>query len=173
MQTDKVLEILAYTLPAAVTGAIAYYFFAKHVQHEDKRRHYLLQKEHQKQSFPLRLQAYERMILFLERISPNRLLVREIPQSDDKKQYLQQLIFIIEKEFEHNLAQQIYMSDACWNMIVTAKNTHLQMLRNKAADSGIHTAYELQESVLKEGLEDISPSLAAIQYIKTEVRSFF
>ena len=173
MQTDKILEILAYTLPAALTGAIAYYFFAKHVQHEDKRRHYLLQKENQKQSFPLRLQAYERMILFLERINPNRLLLREIPKSDDKKRYLQQLVQNVEQEFEHNLAQQIYMSNECWHMIVTAKNTSLQMLRNKANKPDIITAYDLQEAVLKEGLEDISPALAAIQYIKTEVRSFF
>ncbi len=173
MQLDKILEILAYTIPSVITGGIAYYFFAKHINHEEKRRQFYLHQENQKQSFPLRLQAYERMVLFLERINPNKLLLRESPKSDDKTIYLHQLVNSVEQEFEHNLSQQIYMTNACWNMIVTAKNATLQLLRNKTASETITESKELQEAVLKEGINDSYPSYAAIVYIKNEVADLF
>lgn len=173
MQIDKILEILSYTIPSVITGGVAYYFFAKHVNHEESRQRFYLHKENQKQSFPLRLQAYERMVLFLERINPNKLLLRESPKSDDKTLYIQQLVNNVEQEFEHNLSQQIYMTTKCWNMVVTAKNATLQLLRNKTASVDIKTSRELQEAVLKEGINDTYPSYAAITYIKTEVADLF
>lgn len=173
MDIDKILEILSYTIPAAITGAVAYYFFAKHVKNEENRRRFYLHQENQKQSFPLRLQAYERMVLFLERINPNKLLIREKPSSDDKSIYLNQLVNSIEQEFEHNLSQQIYMTDKCWNMIVTSKNATLQLLRNKTASTDVNSTSELQEAVLKEGINDQHPSTAAITFIKTEIAELF
>jgi hypothetical protein len=173
MDTDKILEILAYTIPSMVTGAVAFYFFSKHINHEENRRRFYLHKENQKQSFPLRLQAYERMVLFLERINPNQLLIRVSPKSEDTNSYLHLLINSIEQEFEHNVAQQIYVSDECWTMIVTAKNATLQQLRNKAASTNVTTAQELQESVLKEGINEAHPSTAALAFIKTEVADLF
>jgi len=173
MELDKLLEILAYTLPAAITGAVAYYFFAKHIAHEENRRRFYLHKEHQKMSFPMRLQAYERMVLFLERTNPNQLLVRVKPKSDDPIAYLGLLVNKVEQEYEHNLSQQIYMSDKTWDMIVTAKNATLQLLRNKAANEGIKTTTEFQEAVIKEGFEDIHPSIAAIAVLKNEVADLF
>ncbi len=173
MQIDKILEILSYTIPSVITGGVAYYFFLKHINHEESRRRFYLHRENQKQSFPLRLQAYERMVLFLERINPNKLLIREVPKSDDKIAYLHQLVNSIEQEFEHNLAQQIYISDSCWNTVVTAKNATLQLIRNKAATTSIQTAKELLEVILKEGVNDSHPSIAAITFIKTEVAELF
>jgi len=173
MQIDKILEILSYTIPSVITGGVAYYFFAKHVKHEYNRRRFFLQKENQKQSFPLRLQAYERMVLFLERINPNKLLIREVPKVDDKNVYLNKLVNNVEQEFEHNLAQQIYLSDTCWNMIVAAKNATLQLLRNKTASASVTNAKELQKAILKEGINDSHPSIAAINFIKTEVSDLF
>jgi len=173
MQIDKILEILSYTIPAAITGAVAYYFFSKHVKNEENRRSYYLHRENQKQSFPLRLQAYERMVLFLERINPNKLLIRETPKSEDITAYLNQLVNSIEQEFEHNLSQQIYMSDKCWNMIVTAKNATLQLIRNKTASTSTNTVKDLQEAILKEGINDQHPSTTAITFIKTEIADLF
>lgn len=172
MQTDKLLEILSYTLPSVVTGGVAYYFFVKHINHEESRRRFYLLKENQKQSFPLRLQAYERMVLFLERINPNKLLLRETPHSEDPSIYLQQLVNSIEQEFEHNLSQQIYMTDTCWGVILTAKNATLQLLRNKVASEDVTSSKKLIETLLKEGIDEAFPSTTALTFIKTEVKDF-
>jgi len=172
MQVDKILEILSYTLPSVVTGGVAYYFFVKHINHEENRRRFYLLKKKKKQSFPLRLQAYERMVLFLERMNPNKLLFREKPKSDDKSVYLQQLVTSIEHEFEHNLSQQIYMTDQCWDIILTAKNATLQLIRNKTASSAVISSNDLIEVILKEGIQEAFPSTTAISYIKSEIKDF-
>ena len=87
MDASKLLEILAYTLPALITGTVAYYFFDLHTKNEEGRRRFLLNKEAQKDALPLRLQAFERMVLFLERINPTKLLIRLTPFSSDKNDY--------------------------------------------------------------------------------------
>ena len=86
-------------------------------------RRYLLNKEAQKDALPIRLKAFERMTLFLERINPTKLLIRITPLSQDKNEYENYVIAQIEQEFEHNLTQQIYLSDDCWTIIITAKKS--------------------------------------------------
>ena len=113
MDSIKILELLSYTIPAIITGVVALYFFKIHTKNENNRRNYLLRRDKQSVALPLRLQAYERMALFLERISPNSLLIRVTPTGGDKVAYLKKLILTVEKEFEHNLAQQIYITGDC------------------------------------------------------------
>ena len=169
MDLDKIIEILFNLLPALLVGAIAYYFFKQHIQNEEGRRRYLLQKEMQKEAFPLRLQAYERMALFLERIAPSKLLTRVNPTSSIKEDYEALLIASVEQEFEHNLAQQIYVSDECWNIITAAKNATIQLIRKANMLEKTNTANELRENILTELMDKQSPSKAALAYIKKEV----
>ena len=84
METAKILEIISYSLPSLITGAVAFYFFSLHTKNEEGRRRFLLNKEAQKDALPIRLQAFERMTLFLERINPTKLLIRITPLSEDK-----------------------------------------------------------------------------------------
>lgn len=169
MDTSKWIELLAYTLPALITGIIAYYFFNAHLKNEEGRRRFLLQKELQKEALPLRLQAYERMVLFLERINPAKLLIRIAPFSDDKNAYENFLIQQIEQEFEHNLTQQIYLSEDCWTVITTAKNTIIQNIRKSNMSERVDTSHKLREVILSDLLDKQSPSYLAISYLKTEV----
>ncbi|MDP3679219.1 MAG: hypothetical protein Q8R22_00105 [Flavobacterium sp.] len=169
MDTTKIIELLSYTLPAIVTGLVAYYFFDLHTKNEEGRRRYLLNKEAQKNALPLRLQAYERMSLYMERINPTKLLIRIAPISNDKNDYENLIISQIEQEFEHNLTQQIYMSDECWTIIVTAKNATIQMIRKANMSDRVDNADKLREVVLSDLMEKQSPSNAALAYIKNEV----
>ncbi len=59
---------------------------------------------------PIKLQAYERIILFLERISMESLLVRVSSPEITASQLQTSLLATVRSEFEHNLSQQIYMS---------------------------------------------------------------
>lgn len=172
MNTDKILELLFYTLPALITGGVAYYFFQMFVQNEDKRRRFLLRRKNEKQALPLRLQAYERMVLFMERIDPTKLLIRITPLSEDKNDYEQFVIAQIEQEFEHNLTQQIYMSDDCWMYITTAKNATIQMIRKANMSEKVDSANKLREAILNDLFDKPTPSSAALAYIKNEVKDF-
>ncbi|WZL89429.1 hypothetical protein VS868_01395 [Salinimicrobium sp. 3283s] len=173
MTEDSILELLFYILPAVVVGVIAFYFFNLHTRNEERRRRYLLHKEAQKQALPLRLQAYERMALFLERIAPGNLLVRIKPAGDDKEAYLTLLIKAIEQEFEHNLAQQIYISDECWNVIKASKNATINNIRKVAGREEVTTANELRQQVVNSLIDQQPPSETGLAYIKNEVKNLW
>jgi hypothetical protein len=111
------------------------------------------------------------MTLFLERIVPHRLLMRITPNSNDSNAYLQLLISNIEQEFEHNLAQQIYLSDASWNLIKTAKNTTINQIRT-ALSSQDEQKQDLREKILSELSNTEPPSYVALRYLKEEVKTF-
>lgn len=171
MQTVLIdtLEYLAYFLPAIVVGAIAYYFFKAHNQDEENRRKFLLQKETINEVLPLRLQAYERMTLFLERIRPNKIIIRIKPANDNLLEYEALLINTIEQEYEHNLTQQIYISKEAWSLIVTAKNATIQIIRNMVKENKTAHPNKFREELLENRINNIAPSQQAILFLKEEV----
>lgn len=169
METTRIIELLFYVLPAVVTGGVAYYFFSMHTKNEEGRRRYLIHKEAQKNAMPLRLQAYERLVLFLERINPSKLLIRISPQSSNKFDYEEYVIAQIEQEYEHNLTQQIYISAESWDIVTTAKNTTIQMIRKANMSEKVDSANKLREVILTDLFDKQSPSSVAIAYLKNEV----
>lgn len=169
MDSTKIIEILAYTIPSLITGSVAYFLFDSNFKDQQNTRRWLLQKEAQKDALPLRLQAYERMALYLERINLTKLLIRITPLSQDKNDYENLIMAQIEQEFEHNSTQQIYMSDECWTIIVTAKNATIQMIRAANRNDRVDSADKLREVLLNDLMEKQSPSNAALAYIKNEV----
>ena len=169
MDSTKIIEILAYTIPSIITGGVAYYLFNSYFKDQQNTRRWLLQKEAQKDALPLRLQAYERMSLYLERINPTKLLIRIPPITNDKNDYENLIITQIEQEFEHNLTQQIYMSDECWTIILTAKNATIQMIRKANMSDNVDNANKLRNVLLSDLMEKQSHSNGALAFIKNEV----
>ncbi len=173
MMDSKLFDLLFAILPAIIVGGVAYYFFAMHTKNEEGRRRFLLHKENQTQSLPLRLQAYERMSLFLERIAPGKLLLRITPIGDDKKAYESLLIDTIEQEFEHNFTQQIYVSEECWNIIKAAKNGTIAWVRKATEQKESTDANAMRTEILKIVIEKGTPSDLALAFIKSEVGELF
>ena len=169
----KLIDLALALLPALLVGGIAFYFFNLHTKNEEGRRRFLLYKENQKDALPLRLQAYERLTLFLERIAPGQLLPRIVPVSDSKEEYVALLSRTIEQEFEHNITQQIYVTNECWQVVKAAKNTTVALLRKTMALESITTAQEFQQAVLEKLLEANPPSESALSYIREEVGELF
>ena len=170
---NKILEIIAYTIPSIITGAVAYSLFNSHFKDQQNTRRWLLQKENQKQALPLRLQAYERLSLFLERINPPKLLIRIAPLAKNKNDYENLLIAQIEQEFDHNLSQQIYVSEDCWTIVKTAKNTTIQMIRKTNMSEKIDSADKLRETILNDSLDKIATTGIALSFINNEVKELF
>lgn len=173
MEFSRIIDLFLFAIPSLITGLIAYYFFKEHTKNEDGRRRFLLKKDMQTQSMPLRLQAYERMTLFLERIAPSKLLIRIPPKSSNKENYESLLIQSIEQEFEHNLSQQIYVSDKCWSIISTAKNATIQLIRKANLSEKTDSSNKLREVILTEMMERRAPSDAALSFIKDEVSNMW
>jgi hypothetical protein len=169
MNIDKLVEVLLYAVPSLITGGVAYYLFDSYFKDQQNTRRWLLQKENQKEALPLRLQAYERLALLLERINPAKLLVRVAPTNTDKVDYQNLLIHHIEQEYEHNITQQVYVTDALWTMLLTAKNTIIQNIRKTTLDASVTNADQLREKILSNLLDGQSASSLALSFLKSEV----
>ena len=107
-------EILSTVFPSIIILIIVYLMMSGFMDNEDKRRRSELRRERSKQSLPVRLQAHERLALFLERISPNSLMVRVNAEQLSNAAYLNMMKDQIRTEFNHNLSQQIYVSESVW-----------------------------------------------------------
>lgn len=169
------LDILKYSLPAIFILVLAYMMLSNFMDNEEKRRAYFLKKDTQKNALPVRLQAYERLSLFLERINPDRLLVRVSSRNLTVNQYQNVLTRQIREEFEHNFAQQIYVSEEAWAFIVNAKSSVVGMINNWAQElDAQEPGDKLREHILNEVMKMESfPTKRALSYLKNEVQKNF
>lgn len=170
MDTIDITSIAFSVLPAVITGGVAYYFFNAHFKNENNRRKFKLLQENKKLTLPVRLQAYERITLFLERVNPSQLLIRVKPLGENKEAYCSLLLNTMEQEFEHNLSQQIYISEECWNIITSSKNAVAHIISEAVKNETVKNAQELREDVLKKMMETTPPSSVALSFLKTEVQ---
>jgi hypothetical protein len=134
-----------------------------------------IQGEGQKIILPLRLQAYERIILFLERISPNNLILRLNKPEMSSVQLQSALVKVIREEFEYNLSQQLYISLKAWELVKNAKEETIKLI-NVASGKIPETASsgELAKIIFDLSLEtEILPVNVAIDEIKIEIQKIF
>lgn len=85
---------------------------------------------------PIKLQAYERLTLFLDRISPENLVIRLSKSGQSANQLRHELIQSITSEFNHNISQQVYVSNDCWNMIKAVKEQIISVVEACYQESG-------------------------------------
>lgn len=138
-------------------------------QSERERRSFELRLKYSENILPNKLQAYERMTLFLERIRPSS-LIRRVTPTDDSKSYEFTLIETIQTEFEHNLAQQLYINPNSWKIILSAKNATQLLIKNTIEAMKDSSIQEIQEEIIKQSMEDASPSSAAILYLQKDIQ---
>lgn len=131
--------------------------------------------ESQKILLPLRLQAYERIILFLERITPNNLVMRMNLSEMNILQLQSALIRTIKEEYEYNLSQQLYLSSGAWELVKNAKEETIKLIHLSAAGlDGAAPSAELVRAILDSMIkQEILPVNRALEEVKMEVRKLF
>ncbi|MFI5135644.1 MAG: hypothetical protein ACHQD9_07305, partial [Chitinophagales bacterium] len=109
MNWTDVLDILKYVVPSIITFLTAYVVLKLFLGGEKDRKELEVRAAHYKDALPIRLGAYERLTLLLERITPTNLLQRVNKPGMTSLDLQKALISNIRMEFEHNLSQQIYV----------------------------------------------------------------
>jgi hypothetical protein len=132
MLMATILEILKYTIPALVVLLASYLIVKRFLVSELKRKQIALLHETQNVTVPLRLQAYERLALLVERLHPRQLVPRVYAPGMTVVDLQQALLITIRTEFEHNLSQQIYVSKEVWSTVKTVKEQELNMISHIA-----------------------------------------
>ena len=167
-------EILKIVLPALIVFITAYFLFRDMLENDRRRREFEFRVIHSKEMTPVKLQAYERLTFFLERISPESMLVRHSPQDLTAAQYQQVLLVTIRQEYEHNLSQQIYISPILWETIRGAKERLITLINRSAEELDQQVnGYELSKKIFNNYHdEDIAPVALALSDLKKEVAKF-
>ncbi|MCE2495734.1 MAG: hypothetical protein J4F31_04000 [Flavobacteriales bacterium] len=165
------LEVIRYILPAIIVLIITYIMLSMFMGNEEKRRMYEVKLDSRRNSLPIRLQAYERLALFLERIQPANLMVRIKTNRMNVSGYQAILLQTIRTEYEYNLSQQIYVSNDAWSMIKGAKDATVNLINQAAKNLNPDaSAEDLRELVLQIlTAKERSPSDRALEFIKNEV----
>ncbi len=165
--------ILRYAVPALVVFLTAWFLLKEFFQQENKRRHADLMSDRMQVSLPLRLQAYERLVLLLERMSPNNLIMRVYKPDWSSKELQQHLIKSVRDEYTHNLSQQLYVSPQVWELINQAYEETLGQINALASSLDEDaTATDLSQKMLESDLER-SATEKAMAYLKSEARKSF
>ncbi len=172
---DVFLEILKYTIPALVILLITLFLVRAFLRSSEKQRNVELMMKDHEITIPLRLQAYERIILFLERISIESLLMRHNQAGMTSMQLHSELLMSIRNEFEHNLSQQVYVSAKGWEMVKSARAQMIKIINTAAEKTNPATAaIELNKKILENISEyQKTPTQAAIDFLKSEVQGLF
>ena len=168
-------QVLAFTVPAAVIGAIVYLLLNKLLKADAARRNFELQKLVAKTITPAKLLAYERMVVFLERTAPESILTRtninELTALQLQKSLLQQ----IKQEWEHNISQQLYIKNDTWNMLSNTKESLIHLINSCASEvtldsTALEYAKHIIETYSKSPKPPASVAMAMLKADLTKIR---
>lgn len=172
---DALIEYGKILIPASVVLYGVYLMVRAFINKEIELKKLEVRSRSIETILPNRLQAYERMCLFLERMSPPNLLLRVNNPAYSARELHKVLLDEIRNEYNHNVSQQIYMSEEVWNMVRNAKEDLVIMI-NQASEtmspeaSGLDLSRKVFELSMEKNVEPISH---ALNELKKEIQQTF
>lgn len=172
---EYLLDIVKISVSGVLVLIATYFLINRMFENAERKRYYELKKEAAKTLNPIRLTAYERLALLLERLKPEALVLRlQIPGMTAHDLHMA-LLTTIREEFDHNVTQQIYVSGNVWLMVRASKDNLVQFINTVAAQipddvPGVEFGKMLIQKY-DEG-ETASPLDTALEGLKREVKSF-
>ncbi len=168
---ELLTDILKITIPALLVLITAWVLLHNMIKNDQNKRNQELILQNSRTVIPIKLQAYERIVLFLERISLESMLVRVSSPGMTAAQLHSALLTTVRSEFEHNLSQQIYMSPQAWEVVRNARSSMIKIINGEfekmpEAASGMDFSRKLLAGVME---MDKEPTRAAIDFIKSEI----
>ncbi|MCB0396726.1 MAG: hypothetical protein KDD36_08740 [Flavobacteriales bacterium] len=173
---DAIFEILKLILPAVVVFFTAFYTLKNYLDNEQKLKAMEIRKAGQETTMPIRMQAYERLTLFLDRLHLQKLVMRvHGDKVKTAKQFHSDLLNAIRSEFDHNITQQIYVSAKAWEVTERAKDEMIKLVNlasTQLEDNA--TGLDLSKTLFKMGdeLEQL-PTTYALAIVRNEARKLF
>ena len=169
------MEIAKILIPVLAVLATAYLLLDRMLKNDEGRRMFELRKQSHSMLTPIRLRAYERLALFLERTSPNALILSIISPEMNCMQLHTKLLETIRQEYSHNIAQQVYVSEDVWDGVIASKESLIKLFNACAA----YCDADEPATVLAERIIDAytstetTPTEIALERLKEEVKKYF
>lgn len=172
---EYLADLLKIVLPAGLVIYGMYLTIMSFLKKEREKMIIDLKTQNTQTVLPIRLQAGERLCLFLERITLNNLIRRVNNPEYSARELYSQLLLEVREEFNHNLSQQVYFSDETWEgvrrameSVVTIVNTAMQDMNENAR--GIDLAKRIFQITLEQKNDAIQ---MALKEVKSEIRIYF
>ncbi len=169
---STMIEIFKYTIPALIVLLAAWIVMHKLFKNEEQKRLWELKRLSQKEISPIRMRAYERLTLLLERTTPEHMLIDLDINNMSILQVQQRLMQVVRQEYDHNTSQQIYVSDETWRAISEAKEQTIAFLNSIAAQMPTNsTALEYAKVLITAyNTNGETANEKALQMLKDEAR---
>lgn len=171
---EEIIMMLGPALLVFLTAFLAFKFFFRQ---EERKAFHQLRMENRQAVLPVQMQAFERVVLLLERISPTSMINRfqdgEEPLMAAGLHML--MIQTIRQEFDYNLTQQVYLTEEAWNAVKEARTELIQLINQAASETPAQApASELANQIFSKMVEqDTNPTEEALQRVKKEARRSF
>ena len=170
-----IILVVSVLATIALTGYIYYLLTKRFFDNQQKTQMLQMRIDEHREAVklvtPIRLQAYERMALYLERISPDSLVLRCYQPGMDTKLLQGVMTKTIRDEWEHNLSQQVYVSSEAWNRIRQAKDEMIGVINSAAItipqDSD---PTRLASAIFASTTSGQVPTTSALEFLKQEMR---
>lgn len=172
---EALIEFIKISLPALIVLYAAYLLVRSFIQREIELKKLEVRSRSIETILPSRLQAYERMTLFLERMAPQNLLVRLNTESMPAREFHQLLLSEIRNEYNHNVSQQVYIGEEVWDMIKNAKEDLVVTINDAATEMTIEsTSLDLAKKIFERSVnKSIDPLSHALTEMKREIQRTF
>lgn len=172
---EVALEILKYILPAAIVFIGVYFVMQNFLESEQKKLSLKYKSDNYKLITPIKLQAYERMILYLERINLSNMVMRLYKQGQSAKQLQSTMLEVIRGEYDHNMSQQLYISSQTWKIIKTAREETVKVINSCSEQlNDDSSGLELSQFILElVGKAERTYTEVAIEALKSELNKAF
>lgn len=172
---EPIWDLLKIIIPAGIVLYAMFLTVKTMLQKQNEAKIIEIKAKNKEIVLPIRLQAYERMSLFLERISPDQ-VIKRVQTNDMNVAELQYLLLNeIREEYNHNLSQQVYMSDEAWKIIKNAKEELIMVVNQSAKDLEPESkSIELVKKIYEESLEKKIDSIEyGLSFLKNEIQQEF
>jgi len=172
---EPLIELGKILIPASVVLYAAYLLVRSFLHKEIELKKLDIRNRSIELVLPSRLQAYERMTLFLERMAPQNLLVRLNTGSMPSKEFHQLLLAEIRNEYNHNVSQQVYMSEEVWEHIKNAKEDLIMSINDAASEMNMEaTSLDLSKKIFEKSMaKSMDPLSHALSEMKKEIQRTF
>jgi hypothetical protein len=172
---EVLIEFGKILIPASVVLYATYLLVRSFIQKEIDLKKLEVRGRSIETVLPNRLQAYERITLFLERISPQNLLIRLNAPGMTAREFHQLLLMEMRNEYNHNVSQQVYMSEEVWELVKNAKEDLIVSINDAAGEMGVEaTSLDLSKKIFEKSVnKPVDPIAHALSELKKEIQRTF
>jgi hypothetical protein len=172
---DALLQIALIILPAGGILLTAIFFLRRETSKELLNMQIEMRKQRQEFFLPNRVEAYQRAVLLMERIHPNSLVMRLHNPGIPAKALQAEFLKAIREEYDHNVAQQLFISPQAWQMVKNSKEETIKIIniagnQMQATSTGMELSAKIFELVAEIGQ---LPSEITVELLKKELQELF